>query len=84
MPYFSIFLNFELRILFFLRISRLGVYTVIIAGWSSNSRYSLLGRLRSVAQTVSYEVRLALIFISFIFLILRLNLIEFMNFQKNV
>jgi NADH-ubiquinone oxidoreductase chain 1 len=45
----------------------LGVYTVMIAGWSSNSNYSLLGCLRSVAQTISYEVSLALILLSFLF-----------------
>nr|ALO77155.1 NADH deshydrogenase subunit 1 [Anaspis sp. ANA02] len=84
MPFFSIFLNFELSILFFLGVSSLGVYTVMMAGWSSNSSYSLLGSLRSVAQTISYEVSLALIFISFIFLILSLNLMEFLYFQKNV
>ena len=37
---------------------RLGVYTVIVAGWSSNSGHSLLGGLRASAQTISYEVRL--------------------------
>ena len=47
--------------------TRIGVYTVIIAGWSSNSNYALLGRLRAVAQTISYEVRLALILLSFFF-----------------
>jgi NADH-ubiquinone oxidoreductase chain 1 len=45
----------------------LGVYTVTVAGWSSNSNYSLLGGLRSVAQTISYEVSLALILLSFDF-----------------
>nr|ALO77282.1 NADH deshydrogenase subunit 1 [Scraptia sp. SCR02] len=84
MPYFSGFLNFELSILFFLSVSSLSVYTIMMAGWSSNSSYSLLGSLRSVAQTISYEVSLALIFISFIFLILSLNLSEFMDYQKNI
>jgi len=44
--------------------TRLGVYTVIIAGWSSNSGYSLLGGLSALAQTISYEVRLAFILLS--------------------
>jgi len=44
---------------YFLACTRLGVYTVIVAGWSSNSGYSLLGGLPSLAQTISYEVRLA-------------------------
>ncbi|CAH2016175.1 unnamed protein product [Acanthoscelides obtectus] len=36
--------------------SRLGVYTVILAGWASNSNCALLGRLRAVAHTISYEI----------------------------
>lgn len=51
-------------ILLFLCISSLNVYTTLIAGWSSNSKYALLGALRSVAQTISYEVSIALIIIS--------------------
>nr|YP_009441785.1 NADH dehydrogenase subunit 1 [Tetratoma fungorum]AOY39330.1 NADH dehydrogenase subunit 1 [Tetratoma fungorum]ARH54701.1 NADH dehydrogenase subunit 1 [Tetratoma fungorum] len=82
MPYLSVFLNFNLSILFFLSVSSLGVYTVMLAGWSSNSNYSLLGSLRSVAQTISYEVSLSLILMSFIFLIMSLNLVEFMKYQK--
>lgn len=81
-PFISVFLNFNLSLLFFLRVSSLGVYTIMIAGWSSNSSYSLLGGLRSVAQTISYEVRLALILMSFIFLILNLNLMDFFFYQS--
>nr|ARH54350.1 NADH dehydrogenase subunit 1 [Cyrtanaspis phalerata] len=84
MPFFSVLLNFNLSILFFLSVSSLGVYTIMLAGWASNSNYSLLGSLRSIAQTISYEVSLALIFMSFIFLILSLSLFEFINFQKNI
>lgn len=45
------------------------VYPILSAGWTSNSKYSILGRLRAVAQTISYEVRLALIFLSLIIII---------------
>lgn len=83
-PYFLILFSFSLGILFFLACTSLGVYTVIIAGWSSNSRYSLLGGLRAVAQTISYEVRLALILISFIVLIERFSLMEFYLYQKYI
>nr|AXS65900.1 NADH dehydrogenase subunit 1 [Tenebrionoidea sp. 12 KM-2017] len=82
MPFLSVYLNFNLSILFFLSVSSLGVYTVMLAGWSSNSNYSLLGSLRSVAQTISYEVSLSLILMSFIYLILSLNLIDFMKYQE--
>lgn len=76
--------SFNLGILFFLCCTSLGVYTVIIAGWSSNSNYALLGGLRAVAQTISYEVRLALVILSFIFLIGNYNLINFCYYQENI
>nr|ADO60600.1 NADH dehydrogenase subunit 1 [Boros schneideri] len=82
MPFLSIYLNFNLSILFFLSVASLGVYMIMLAGWSSNSNYALLGSLRSVAQTISYEVSLALILMSFIFLILNLNFISFFKYQK--
>lgn len=55
------FISFELGFLFVLACARLGVYTVIISGWSFNFDYSLLGRLHALVQTISYEVRLVLI-----------------------
>lgn len=76
--------SFNLGILFFLCCLRIGVYTVILAGWSSNSNYALLGGLRSVAQTISYEVRLVLILLSIIFLIKSFNFLNFFIFQKNI
>ena len=51
----------EFRILYFLCVSRINVYTTFLAGWRSNSKYALLGALRGVAQTISYEVRISLI-----------------------
>jgi len=80
-PYLSGFISFELGLLFFLACTRLGVYTVMIAGWSSNSSYSLLGGLRALAQTISYEVRLAFILLSFVVLISRYDLVYFHFFQ---
>nr|YP_010946335.1 NADH dehydrogenase subunit 1 [Anisolampra panfilovi]WGO57053.1 NADH dehydrogenase subunit 1 [Anisolampra panfilovi] len=81
-PYLSGLYSFELGLLFFLACTSLGVYTVMIAGWSSNSNYSLLGGLRAVAQTISYEVSLALILLSFVFLIGSYNLINFYYYQN--
>nr|YP_010460998.1 NADH dehydrogenase subunit 1 [Ramisyllis kingghidorahi]UUF68151.1 NADH dehydrogenase subunit 1 [Ramisyllis kingghidorahi] len=63
MPSPSPFIMFSFSLMFFLCISSLNVYTTMIAGWVSNSKYSLLGALRSVAQTISYEVTMALILI---------------------
>nr|QIV24730.1 NADH dehydrogenase subunit 1 [Howea angulata] len=84
MPFFSFNLSFNLSILFFLSVSSLSVYTIMLAGWSSNSNYSLLGSLRSVAQTISYEVSLALIFLSFLFLISSVSLLDMMIYQNNI
>lgn len=83
-PFFTVNLNFNLSILFFLRISRLRVYTIILAGWSRNSNYAILGSLRSVAQTISYEVRLVLILLSFLFLVFRFNIIEIIKYQEYI
>nr|UBK11852.1 NADH dehydrogenase subunit 1 [Ovalona pulchella] len=58
------FLSFDLSVLFFLCCVGLGVYLLLAAGWSSNSKYSLLGALRGVAQTISYEVSLVLLLLS--------------------
>nr|ALF04100.1 NADH dehydrogenase subunit 1 [Eucryptorrhynchus brandti] len=84
MPFISVNLNFNLSILFFLSVSSIGVYSIMLAGWSSNSNYAMLGSLRAVAQTISYEVSLVLILLSFLFLILSFDLLSFMKFQENI
>nr|QFG40092.1 NADH dehydrogenase subunit 1 [Munidopsis verrilli] len=81
-PYESGLISFNLSVLFFLCCLSLGVYTVMSAGWSSNCKYSLLGSLRAVAQTISYEVSLALILLSLIFLVGGFNLSLFSLFQE--
>nr|UOU84901.1 NADH dehydrogenase subunit 1 [Rhamphomyia geniculata] len=84
MPMFVKLYSFNLGLLFFLCCTSLGVYTLMIAGWSSNSNYALLGGLRAVAQTISYEVSLSLILLSFVFLIGSYNILDFMIYQKNI
>nr|WIL10262.1 NADH dehydrogenase subunit 1 [Papilio paris] len=81
-PYYFNFISFNLGILFFLCCTSMGVFTVMIAGWSSNSNYALLGGLRAVAQTISYEVSLALIMLSSIILIMDFNMINFFFYQE--
>nr|WGL39521.1 NADH dehydrogenase subunit 1 [Limbodessus compactus] len=84
MPYkFGLFM-FNLGMLFFLCLISMGVYTLLVAGWSSNSSYSMLGGMRAVAQTISYEVSLALIFMSFMVLVDGFNFIMFKKFQEYV
>ncbi|NP_059331.1 NADH dehydrogenase subunit 1 (mitochondrion) [Danio rerio] len=62
MPYPVLDLN--LGILFIMAISSLAVYSILGSGWASNSKYALIGALRAVAQTISYEVSLGLILLS--------------------
>nr|ANE13031.1 NADH dehydrogenase subunit 1 [Canis lupus familiaris] len=62
MPYPLI--NMNLGVLFMLAMSSLAVYSILWSGWASNSKYALIGALRAVAQTVSYEVTLAIILLS--------------------
>nr|UDF83703.1 NADH dehydrogenase subunit 1 [Vermileo comstocki] len=84
MPLFIKLFSFNLGLLFFLCCTSLGVYTVMVAGWSSNSNYALLGGLRAVAQTISYEVSLALILLCFVFLIGSYNMFNFYIYQQNL
>nr|YP_010393043.1 NADH dehydrogenase subunit 1 [Xylophaga washingtona]UPX88941.1 NADH dehydrogenase subunit 1 [Xylophaga washingtona]UPX88953.1 NADH dehydrogenase subunit 1 [Xylophaga washingtona] len=58
-PSYEVSENFELGFLFFLCVSSLNVYGVFMCGWCCNSRYGLLGAMRGVAQTISYEVVLS-------------------------
>nr|YP_009349882.1 NADH dehydrogenase subunit 1 [Pseudorhynchus crassiceps]AQM40030.1 NADH dehydrogenase subunit 1 [Pseudorhynchus crassiceps] len=83
-PFNTKLVSFNLALLFFLACTSMGVYTVMIAGWSSNSNYALLGGLRAVAQTISYEVSLALILLSFVFLIDSYCLLDFIKYQNYV
>nr|YP_009268480.1 NADH dehydrogenase subunit 1 [Biston thibetaria]AIE11783.1 NADH dehydrogenase subunit 1 [Biston thibetaria] len=83
-PYYFNLVSFSLGMLFFFCCTSLGVYTVMIAGWSSNSNYSLLGGFRSVAQTISYEVSLALILMSGIVMVMDFSLFYFGVYQNMV
>nr|YP_010580145.1 NADH dehydrogenase subunit 1 [Trichogramma pretiosum]UZS90446.1 NADH dehydrogenase subunit 1 [Trichogramma pretiosum] len=82
MPYFSLIMNNDFLMLMILCLLSLGVYSMMIAGWSSNSMYSLIGSMRSIVQTISYEVSMILIMLSLIFLIESFNIYKFMLFQK--
>lgn len=63
-PFTSYGAKFSLSFLLVICAIRVGVYSIIVAGWSSNSKYSLLGRIRAGAQTISYEVSLIIILLS--------------------
>nr|YP_009554120.1 NADH dehydrogenase subunit 1 [Bitias brevis]QBA19631.1 NADH dehydrogenase subunit 1 [Bitias brevis] len=82
MPYEIGLISFNMSILFFLCCTSLGVYSTMGAGWASNSKYALLGCLRAVAQTISYEVSLALILLSMLFLVGGFDLSLFTDLQR--
>nr|YP_002970760.1 NADH dehydrogenase subunit 1 [Helotrephes sp. NKMT027]ACJ69571.1 NADH dehydrogenase subunit 1 [Helotrephes sp. NKMT027] len=84
MPYSLNVYSFTLGILFFLCCSGFSVYGVMMSGWSANSNYSMLGSIRAVAQTISYEVSMALNLICFLIFTMSFNFLDFNLFQYNI
>ena len=74
--------NINVGVLYLFAISSLGVYGVLMAGWSSNSKYAFLGGLRSAAQMVSYEVSMGFIIITVLLVAGSLNLSDIVRAQK--
>lgn len=75
--------DLNIGLLFFLAMSSMGVYSVALAGWASNSKYSLLGGLRSVAQMLSYEVFMGLSLMGVVMLAGSFNLREIVEAQRD-
>lgn len=76
--------DLNVGLLYVFAISSLSVHSVIMAGWSSNSKYAFLGALRSAAQMISYEVSMGISIISVILLSGSLNLNDIVISQKNI
>jgi len=76
--------NMNIGLLFFLGLSSLGVYSVVLAGWSSASKYSLLGGLRASAQMLSYEVFMGLAMMGTVLLAGSFNLSDIVEAQHTV
>nr|YP_009258880.1 NADH dehydrogenase subunit 1 [Crossorhombus valderostratus]AID59837.1 NADH dehydrogenase subunit 1 [Crossorhombus valderostratus] len=76
--------DLNLSILFILAMSSLAVYSILGSGWASNSKYALVGALRAVAQTISYEVSLGLILLSIIIFTGTFSLQVFATAQENI
>ena len=74
--------NINVGVLYVLAISSLGVYGIIIAGWSSNSKYAFLGAIRSSAQMISYEVSIGLVIVTVLLTTGTLNLSEIVEKQR--
>ena len=76
-------IDLNIGLLFFLAMSSMGVYSVALAGWASNSKYSLIGGLRSVAQMLSYEVFMGLSLMGVVMLAGSFNLREIVEAQRS-
>jgi NADH-quinone oxidoreductase subunit H len=73
--------DLNIGLLFFLALSSLGVYGVALGGWASNSKYSLLGGIRGVAQMISYEVSLGLSLVPIVMMTGSFSLVDMVNAQ---
>lgn len=78
----QVFADINLGVLYVLAVSSLGVYGIVLSGWSSNSRYAFLGSLRSTAQMVSYEISIALVILNVLLCAQSLNLSAIVKFQS--
>ncbi|KAF0123521.1 MAG: nuoH [bacterium] len=74
----------NIGILYIFALSSLGVYGLVLAGWSSNNKYSLLGAMRASAQMISYELPLGLSVIGVLMLTGSLSMVEIVKAQENV
>ena len=76
--------NMNVGLLFILAISGIGVFGIILAGWASNSKYAVLGSLRSIAQMISYEIPMGFSVIGVVMLASSMNMMEIVAAQKGL
>src|SRR5690242_12862955 len=76
--------DLNIALLFFLAMSSLGVYSIVLAGWSSDNKYSLLGGLRAAAQMLSYEVFMGLSLMGVVLLAGSFGLVDIVHAQRRI
>jgi len=76
--------DLNIALLFFLAMSSLGVYSIVLAGWASDSKYSLLGGLRAAAQMLSYEVFMGLSLMGVVLLAGSFSLVDIVQAQRRI
>ena len=79
-----IVVDFNIGILFFLAMSSMGAYSIILGGWASNNKYSLLGAMRGAAQMISYEVFMGLSMMGVVLTVGSFNLHDIVLAQENM
>lgn len=81
---YAVLADIHLGVLYILVLSSLNIYGIVLAGWSSNSKYAYLGSLRSAAQMISYEISVGFVFLTVASCVGSLNLTEIIESQKTV
>lgn len=79
-----IVVDFNIGILFFLAMSSMGAYSIILGGWASNNKYSLLGAMRGAAQMISYEVFMGLSMMGVVLTVGSFNLHDIVEAQEKM
>jgi len=83
-PWIGIAGNLNIGVLFFLAMASLSVYSVVLAGWASNNKYSLLGGMRAAAQMITYEVFMGLALIGVVMLSGSFSLMDIVHAQHDI
>jgi len=76
--------DINVGVLYIMSIASIAVYGIVLAGWSSNNKYAMMGGLRSSAQMISYELALGLSFVSAILLAGSMRMLDIVNMQKSI